>query len=203
MTDSVNGITFWAPQSIPVAGVYAYTDTNGDIWDAPAGLNRGIMSGVLDLSYQPNDKNSDQLYLKSFNYGKYYTLDGYAVEGQKTTQTKSTAFDRVNVRRLFLRLERLTYKTLRYFVDEPNNEFTRRRIIDVLTPTFQAVKSAGGLYDYQLVCDTTNNTATVIDNNELHIAVLLKPVKTAEFLICTFINTKSDANFSEILTSIS
>lgn len=202
LADSVNGVTFWAPQSIKAAASYAYTDINANVWDAPAGLTRGIMSDVLDLSYQPNDKNADQLYLQSINYAKKYPQDGFVIEGQKTTQVKSTAMDRVNVRRLFLNLERTTYKALRYFVEQPNNEYTRRRIVDILTPVFQTVKTAEGLYDYEIVCDSTNNTSAVIDNNELHIAILLKPVRTAEFIVCTFYATPTDADFTELISGI-
>ena len=199
MIDDFTGKPFWIPETVKVAGVYAYNDYIGNIWDAPAGLNRGVVNGVFDLSYNPIDTDMDQLYSKSINYAVKYILDGFIVEGQKTTQTKPSAFDRVNVRRLFLRLERATRQVCRYFVYEPNNLFVRRRLLDVLNPIFQAVKSAGGLYDYEIICDERNNTPQVIDNNELKVAILLKPVRTAEFILVDFIATKTDANFEEII----
>jgi phage tail sheath protein FI len=202
MVDEFTGVKFWIPETLKVAGIYAYNDTTANIWDAPAGLNRGIVDGVYDLSFNPKAKDMDALYTKSINYAVKYPLDGFIVEGQKTTQVKPSAFDRVNVRRLFLRLERATYRACRYFVYEPNNLFTRRRLIDVLTPMFQATKAAGGLYDYRIICDETNNTPEVIDHNELKVAILLKPVRTAEFILVDFIATRTDANFDEIIQEI-
>lgn len=197
--DKFTGANFWMPQSIKMLGVYCYNDATANIWDAPAGLNRGVIYGVNDIAYNPADKDADQLYIKSINYAKRYPLDGFIAEGQKTTQVKESAFDRVNVRRLFLRLERLTYRVARYFVYEPNNIYTRRRLLDTLKPTFDSFKAQGGLYDYQIVCDDRNNTPEVIDRNELKVAILIKPVKTCEYILCDFIATRTGANFTEVL----
>ena len=200
--DDFSGITFWMPPTVKVAGIYATNDRIGNIWDAPAGLNRGIIDGIVDIAFNPNGKAADQVYIKAINYAKQYPLDGFILEGQKTTQVKPSAFDRVNVRRLFLRLERVVYQVARYFVYEPNNSFTRRRLVDVITPIFQATKAAGGLYDYMIVCDETNNTAEVIDHNEMKVAILLKPTRTAEFILVDFVATRTDANFQEILQQV-
>lgn len=199
MIDRHSGKNFWFPPSIKMAGIYIYNDQIANIWDAPAGLNRGIIDGVNDLAFNPNGKAADQVYLKSFNYVKKYPLDGFIAEGQKTTQVKPSAFDRVNVRRMFLRLERMAYQVSRYFVYEPNNIFTRRRLVDLLEPTFKSFKAKGGLYDYRIICDKNNNTPSVIDRNELKVAILLKPVKTAEFILIDFIATNTGANFEEII----
>jgi len=197
--DTNSGNNTWLPQSIKAAGIYVRNDTVGNIWDAPAGLNRGIINGINDIAYNPGMKEAEQLYLKSINYARLYPLDGFALEGQKTSQVKPSAFDRVNVRRLFLRLERSTYKLSRVFVYEPNNEFTRSRYLAALEPVFQNVKAQGGLYDYRIVCDETNNTATVIDNNEMRIAIGLKPVRTIEFILADFIATSTETSFDEVL----
>lgn len=202
MIDDYTGVAFWMPPSCKAAGIYIRTDRVANMWDAPAGLNRGIIDGIVDLAFNPNIKEADQLYTKSFNYAKRYPLDGFILEGQKTTQAKPSAFDRVNVRRLFLRLERLVYQVARYFVYEPNNIFTRRLLVAVITPIFQSVKAAGGLYDYRIECSELNNTAEVIDHNELKVAILLKPVRTAEFILVDFVATRTDANFQEILEQI-
>ena len=199
LADSFSGKSFWLPPTCKVGGMYVRNDRVGNIWDAPAGLNRGVITGINDLAFNPKDKEADQLYGKSFNYARQYPLDGFILEGQKTTQVKPSAFDRVNVRRLFLRLERFVYQVSRYFVYEPNNIFTRRRLVDTITPVFQSIKAQGGLYDYKIICDDTNNTGQVIDNNELRVAILLKPVRTAEFIIVDFIATRTDANFSELV----
>jgi hypothetical protein len=197
--DTYSGNNVWMPPSIKAAGIYVRTDTVANYWDAPAGLNRGIIGGVNDIAFNPRVKEADQLYIKSFNYAKQYPLDGFILEGQKTSQVKPSAFDRVNVRRLFLRLERAVYLVSRYYIYQPNNEFTRSQLTAAVEPIFQSVKAQGGLYDYRIVCDETNNTATVIDNNELRIAIALKPVRTAEFILADFIATRTDTSFDEVL----
>ena len=200
--DQFSGNSFWIPQSIKMAGIYVYNDRIANIWDAPAGLNRGVIFGVNDIAYNPNGKSADQLYIKSINYAKKYPLDGFIAEGQKTTQVKPSAFDRVNVRRLFLRLERLVYEVSRYFVYEPNNFFTRRRLVDMVEPIFSRVKQQGGMYDYKIVCNETNNTPDVIDRNELKIAFFIKPVKTVEFILVDFVAVSTGTNFSEVVNEV-
>jgi hypothetical protein len=199
MLDATSGNIFWAPPSIKVASTYINVDINYEIWDAPAGLSRGQVTGINDISFNPNGKEADQLYMKQLNWIQKYPAEGFVIEGQKTTQVKPSAFDRVNVRRLFLRLERFARKTARYFVYEANNMYTRRRVVDVLTPMFERVKTAGGLYDFKIVCDESINPPSVVDANELKIMILLKPVRTAEFIQLSFFATRTDANFEEIL----
>jgi phage tail sheath protein FI len=196
--DSFSGTNFWLPPSIVADGIYIYTDRTANYWDAPAGLNRGIVYNATDIAFNPTGKQQDSIYGKSFNYAVNYPFDGIILEGQKTLQVKPSAFDRVNVRRLFLKLERFTYKTARYYVYEPNNLFTRTRLVDQLRPIFEDVKTRGGIYDYRLVCDESNNTSTSIDNNELRLAVLIKPTKTAEFIICDFYALSTGMSFSEV-----
>ena len=196
--DDFTGVSYWLPATSKATGIYCKNDRLGNIWDAPAGLNRGVITGITDLSFNPNSKESDQLYIKSINYAKLYPLDGFILEGQKTTQVKPSAFDRVNVRRLFLRLERLAYSVARYYVMQPNNAYTRRSLVDSLEPTFKAVKNAGGIYDYMIIADETNNTPEVIDRNELKVAIMVSPTKTAEFIIIDFVATKTGANMTEI-----
>jgi hypothetical protein len=197
--DTVTGVAFWMPQTCKVGGGYVRNDRLGNFWDAPAGLNRAIIYGITDLAFNPKPKEEDQIYIKSFNYAKQYPLDGFITEGQKTSQTKPSAFDRVNVRRLFLRLERAAYQILRYFVDEPNNSVTRARVVDLLDPLFRSVKAQGGIEDYKIICDESNNTTQVRENNELRVAIGIKATRTAEFILVDFVNTKLNANFDEVL----
>jgi phage tail sheath protein FI len=119
--------------------------------------------------------------------------------GQKTLQTKPTAFDRINVRRLFLTLERATQRTLKYFVFEPNTEFTRTRLKSVITPIFEFAKNTEGLFDFEIVCDERINTPDVIDNNELLVSIYLKAVRSSEFILIDFIATRTSQNFQEII----
>jgi hypothetical protein len=197
--DSFSGLNFWQPPTISTAGIYVNNDRLANIWDAPAGLNRGVIQGINDLAFQPANADADQLYTKSINYAKRYPLAGFVLEGQKTTQVRPSAFDRVNVRRLFLRLERFTYQVSRFFVYEPNNIATRSRLVATLDPIFASYKAQGGIIDYKIVCDETNNTPDVIDRNELKVAIFIKPVRTAEFILVDFIATRTDASFNELL----
>ena len=199
MQDGFSGKSFWIPESIKLAGNLCYNDATQNMWTAPAGINYGVVAGCADIAVNPSQKESDQIYMKNMNYAKISPINGITIEGQKTTQTKSSATDRINVRRLLLRLERFTYQTSKTFVYEPNNLFTRRRVVDALNPTFQNVMARGGLYDYRIICDGTNNGAEVIDRNELKITILVKPVRTAEFILCDFFVTRTSQNFDEVV----
>jgi phage tail sheath protein FI len=119
--------------------------------------------------------------------------------GQKTLSRKPSAFDRINVRRLFLALERPTKKVSQFFVFEPNNEFTRTRFVNTLTPLFEFAKNNGGVYDYLIVADERVNTPMVIDDNELRASIYLKPVRTAEFIIVEFVASRTDVSFEELI----
>jgi len=189
----------WIPVSGHVAAIYARTDSNNQPWIAPAGLNRGLIPNIVDLGFNPNQKQRDALHTISINPIVLFSGDGFAVFGQKTLQNKPSAFDRVNVRRLFLTLERATQQTLKYFVFEPNTEFTRTRLRNTIAPIFELAKNTEGLYDYLIVCDDRNNTPDVIDRNELAVDIYIKPVKAAEFILVNFIATRTGQNFQELI----
>jgi phage tail sheath protein FI len=123
------------------------------------------------------------------------------VFGQKTLHKRPSAFDRINVRRLFLALERPTKQLARQFVFEQNSEFTRTRLTNALRPIFERARNNEGLYDYLIVCDERNNTPSVIDANELVVDIYIKPTRTAEFILVNFYATRTDANFQEIVGS--
>ena len=194
--DDYSGDFFWCPPSIKAMGVYVNTDVNYNYWDAPAGLNRGVIAAT-DVAFSPTIKQAGMFYEKNFNYAINYPQDGIVLEGQKTLQVKPSAFDRVNVRRLFLRLERAAYKVARYFVYEGNTAYTRQRLIDALDPYFRQAKVGGGVYDYKIKCDEDNNTDFVIDNNELRVSIGIKPVKTAEFLLIDFVALRTGGSWTE------
>jgi hypothetical protein len=198
VADEFSGDYFWCPPSIKACGVYINTDLNFNYWDAPAGLNRGIVA-ALDVAFSPTNKQAGQIYTKSWNYAINYPADGIVLEGQRTLQAKPSALDRVNVRRTMLRLERATYKVLRYVVYEGNTAYMRQRVKDLLDPMFKQAKIGGGLYDYKIICDETNNTPQTIDNNELHISIGLKPTKTIEFIIVNFVLLSTGASWDEML----
>jgi len=189
----------WLPASGYVAAVYARTDAATQPWIAPAGLTRGIISNIVDLGFNPNQKQRDFLYTIGINPVASFSGDGYVVFGQKTLQNKPSAFDRVNVRRLFLTLERSVQSALKYFVFEPNSEFTRTRLKNTITPVFELAKNTEGLYDYLIVCDERNNTPDLVDRNELAVDVYIKPVRAAEFILVNFIATRTGQNFQELI----
>lgn len=197
--DDFTGEKIWVPFSGYQAAIMARSDANEFAWSAPAGYNRGLVTNALDIAINPNQKQRDELYKININPIFFNPSQGIVVFGQKTLQRKPSAFDRINVRRLFQALERPTKKAAQYFVFEPNNEFTRTRMVNVLTPLFEYAKQNGGCYDYLIVCDERNNTPLVIDNNEMKVDVLIKPTRTAEFILITFTASRTDAVFEELI----
>jgi hypothetical protein len=198
-TDLFTGRNVWLPFSGYAAAVFGRSDATANTWAAPAGLNRGGFNNALDIAFNPNQKQRDRLYEIATNPVVFFNGDGFSVFGQKTLQNKPTAFDRINVRRLFLTLERAVRRTVKYFVFEPNTNFTRNRLKAVISPIFDYAKNTEGLYDYLIVADDRNNTPDIIDNNELIVDIYLKPVRTAEFILVNFIATRTGQNFQELI----
>lgn len=190
----------YVPFSGRMAAMYARTDAQYQPWYAPAGFTRGVLNTVSDIAVYPKQKHRDQLYKISVNPIANFPNDGFVVFGQKTLQAKPSAFDRINVRRLFLYLEKAVRATVKYFVFEPNTLFTRTQVVNVLTPIFEKVKNTEGMYDYLIVCDERNNTPFVIDQNEMVVDIYIKPVRAAEFILCNFYATRTDQNFSELVS---
>jgi len=189
----------WVPFSGFAATAMANTDTLFQPWFAPAGFVRGSVPGVTNLALTPKQKQRDQLYKISTNPVAFFPNEGFVIYGQKTLLKQPSAFDRINVRRLFLNLEKATANTVKFFVFEPNTLLTRTRVINTLTPIFENAKNTEGLYDYLIVCDERNNPPSVIDANELVIDIYLKPVRTAEFILVNFYATRTGANFQELV----
>lgn len=193
--DSSSSKNVWLPSSGVLANLMSSAN---NFWDAPAGLTRGIINNVSDIAFYPKQKQMDQLYKISLNPVVFYPSDGFVMWGQKTFQRKPSAFDRINVRRAFLFLERATVDTVRFYVFEPNNLFTRTQVVNVLTPIFDQAVQAGGINDFRIICNETNNTSEVIEQNELVIDIYIKPTKIAEFILVNFHATRQDFNFSEL-----
>ncbi len=197
--DSYSGRQVYIPFSGFAGAAMARTDAANFPWFAPAGFTRGLIQFANDLAVNPNQKQRDELYKANINPVANFPNQGQVIFGQKTLSKKPSAFDRINVRRLFLALERPTKKASRFFVFEQNTEFTRQRLINTLTLLFERAKNNEGIYDYLIVCDERNNTAEVIDANELVVDIYIKPVRTAEFILVNFYATRTDANFEEII----
>jgi len=199
VADSYSGKQCWTPSSGFAAAAMARNDAVAFPWFAPAGFTRGLVSFANDIAVNPNQKQRDELYKANINPIAQFPGSGIVIFGQKTLQKKPSAFDRINVRRLFLSLERPTKQLARQFVFEQNSEFTRTRLVNALTPLFERAKNNEGLFDYLIVCDERNNTPAVIDANELVVDIYLKPTRTAEFILVNFYATRTDANFQELV----
>jgi hypothetical protein len=197
--DDYSGLYIYVPPSGFVAAKLASTDSDVGPWAAPAGFNRGIITDAIDLAIAPNQRQRDELYKVNINPITRFPDQGLVVFGQKTMLKKPSAFDRVNVRRTFLYLEKVTKQVMKFFLFENNTLFTRTRVINTLVPFFERVKASDGLYDYLIVCDERNNTPEVIDSNELVVDIYLKPVRTAEFILVNFYATRTDTNFEELV----
>jgi len=197
--DDFSGLFTYAPPSGFVAAKMASTDAQIGPWGAPAGFERGTLPLALDLAFVPNQRQRDDLYNISLNPIASFPDQGIVVYGQKTLLKKPSAFDRINVRRNFLYLEKATKSVMKFFVFENNTLFTRTQVVNTLAPFFERVKQDDGLTDYLIVCDERNNTPEVIDNNELIVDIYLKPVRTAEFIRINFYATRTDANFEELI----
>jgi len=194
---STNGL-IWVPFSGFAASIMANVDSNAHPWYAPAGVTRGVVNGITDLAVYPKQSERDLLYKISLNPVVNLPNEGYVVFGQKTSLKQPSAFDRINVRRLFLTLEQQTNNTIRQFVFEPNTLFTRTQVVNTLAPIFTNAKNTNGLYDFLIVCDERNNPPAVIDDNTLVVDIYLKPTRTAEFILVNFYATRTDQNFAEI-----
>lgn len=196
--DKWNGKYRWIPASGHIAGIFANTDDVADAWFAPAGLNRAILENVRKLAWNPTEGERNILYKAGVNPIVSFAGQGKVIWGQKTQLNKSSAFDRINVRRLFLVLEKAISTATKYFLFEPNDDVTRAQLVNMIDPFLRDTQSRRGIYEYLVVCDTTNNTDQRIDRNELWADIYIKPTRASEFIVLNFIATKTGASFAEI-----
>jgi phage tail sheath protein FI len=189
----------WTPASGHIAGILANTDDVSDPWFAPAGLNRGLLENIRSLAWSPTLGERDILYKNGINPIVTFSGQGKVVWGQKTLLDKNSAFNRINVRRLFMIIEKAIATSAKYFLFEPNDEFTRLSLVNMIDPYLRDVKGRRGVYDFMIVCDERNNTPERIDRQELWLDIYIKPVKAAEFIVLNFIATKTGASFTELV----
>lgn len=197
MPDIHTGDLFWCPPSVKAASICIYCDTYFHPWEAPAGMLRGIVPNVVDVAFSPTNEEAGKMYNHQWNYAISYPREGIVMEGQKTFQTEKTALDRVNVRRLMLDLEKKTIQIARHFLYEGNTEWLRQRFVDQLTPIFEDAIVGDGILDYAIKCDEELNTEQTIENHELHCKIGIKPVKTVEWIVLSFIITRQGADVAE------
>ena len=195
MFSSNLGKTVWCPPSTVIGGVYAFNDQVGAEWFAPAGLNRGGISSVLRAERKLSQADRDTLYAANVNPLATFPGEGVVVFGQKTLQRKQTALDRINVRRLLIALKDFIGQISNSLVFEQNTTVTRNRFLSQVNPYMESVVQRQCLYAYKVVMDDSNNTADVIDRNQLVGQIYIQPTKTAEFIILNFNILPTGATF--------
>ena len=195
--DTNINLPVWVPPSVVLGGVIAYNDKVSYEWFAPAGLNRGGLTEVLDAYDRVTQSDRDDLYDSSINPIASFPNEGFVVWGQKTLQVKASALDRINVRRLLIAAKKFIASSTRYLVFEQNSSATRNRFLNIVNPYLDSIQQRQGLYSFKVVMDETNNTPDVIDRNEMIGAIYLQPTKTAEFIILDFNILPTGATFPE------
>jgi hypothetical protein len=188
----------WVPACGHMAGLCAYTDEISDPWFSPAGFNRGQLRGVTKLAYNPKSIDRDDLYNSNINPIVNVTGQGIILYGDKTGQTRPSAFDRINVRRLFITIQRVCAQAAKFQLFELNDEFTRNAFINTIDPYLRDVQGRRGITDYKVVCDETNNTPQVIDTNRFVADIYIKPARSINYISLNFIATRTGISFTEI-----
>ncbi len=181
-----------------IAGLCAQTDNTADAWFSPAGQNRGVLRGVVKLAYNPQQAERDLLYKARVNPLVAFPGQGTILFGDKTLLNRPSAFDRINVRRLFVALEKSISAAAEAQLFEFNDEFTRAQFLNLVEPFLRDVKGRRGLTDFRVVCDETNNTSQVIDSNKFVADIYVKPARSINFIQLNFVATRSGAEFTEI-----
>jgi len=202
MYDKYNSIYRWVPLNGDIAGLCVYTDAVRDPWYSPAGFNRGAIKNAVKLAWNPNQTARDILYPVGVNPVVTFPGNGTVLYGDKTLQTKPSAFDRINVRRLFIVLEKAISLAAKYSLFEFNDAFTRAQFVALVTPFLRDVQGRRGIYDFRVVCDETNNTGSVIDNNQFVGDIYIKPARSINYIKLNFIAVGTGVSFSEVTGAI-
>lgn len=189
----------WIPACGHMAGLCANTDLVAEPWFSPAGFNRGQLRGVTKIAFNPTQIDRDDLYKNRINPIVSFPGQGIVLFGDKTAISKASAFDRINVRRLFNIVERSIKQYAKNQLFEINDEFTRNAFVAAIEPFLRDVKGRRGIIDYKIICDATNNTPAVIDGNRFVGDIYIKPVKSINYISLNFIATRTGVAFSEIV----
>jgi phage tail sheath protein FI len=197
--DKYNNVYRWVPLNGDIAGLCVRTDQQRDPWFSPAGFNRGQIKNVTKLAWNPNKSQRDDLYKIGVNSVVSFQGDGVVLYGDKTMQTKPSAFDRINVRRLFIVLEKAIARAAKYSLFEFNDEFTRAQFKSLVEPYLRDVQGRRGIFDFKVVCDTSNNTPEVIDRNEFVGDIYIKPARSINFIQLNFVAVRTGVSFETIV----
>ena len=197
--DRYNDIYRWIPLNGDIAGLCARTDQTNDAWWSPAGLNRGSVKNVVKLAWNPRKAERDVLYNNGVNPVVTFPGQGTVLYGDKTLLAKPSAFDRINVRRLFIVLEKAISTAAKYSLFEFNDAFTRAQFKNLVTPYLRNIQGRRGITDFLVVCDETNNTAQVIDSNQFVGDIYIKPARSINFIQLNFVAVGTGVQFSEVV----
>ena len=198
MYDRYNDVYRFVPLNGDIAGLCARTDLVSDSWFSPAGFNRGNVRGAIKLAFNPNKSQRDELYMKRVNPVVTFPGQGTVLFGDKTALTSPSAFDRINVRRLFITLEKAISTASKFQLFEFNDEFTRANFRAIVEPFLREVQGRRGITDFLVVCDNTNNTGDVIDRNEFVAEIFVKPNRSINFIKLQFVATRTGVAFEEV-----
>ena len=196
--DRYNDVYRFVPLNGDMAGLCARTDLVADSWFSPAGLNRGIVRGAVKLAFNPTKTQRDELYRARVNPVATFPGQGTVLFGDKTGLSAPSAFDRINVRRLFITLEKAISTASKFQLFEFNDEFTRANFRNIVEPFLREVQGRRGITDFLVVCDETNNTGEVIDRNEFIAEIFIKPARSINFITLQFIATRTGVSFDEV-----
>lgn len=199
MYDRYNDIYRWVPLNGDVAGLCVRTDNTNDPWWSPAGLNRGQIKNLVKLAYNPRKADRDTLYKNGANPVVTFPGQGTVLFGDKTLLAKPSAFDRINVRRLFIVLEKAIATASKFTLFEFNDAFTRSQFKNLVVPYLRDVQGRRGVYDFLVVCDDSNNTPEVIDRNEFVGDIYIKPARSINFIQLNFVAVRTGVSFSEVV----
>eukprot|EP00697_Spironema_sp_BW2_P000493 gnl/Spiro4/10632_TR5684_c0_g1_i1.p1 gnl/Spiro4/10632_TR5684_c0_g1~~gnl/Spiro4/10632_TR5684_c0_g1_i1.p1 ORF type:complete len:565 (-),score=82.93 gnl/Spiro4/10632_TR5684_c0_g1_i1:2921-4615(-) len=197
--DKYNNVYRWLPMNPDVAGLCVRTDFERDPWFSPAGFNRGQIKNVIKLAWNPDQADRDDLYKNGINPIVSFPGEGVVLYGDKTMLAKPSAFDRINVRRLFIVLEKAIARAAKYSLFEFNDEFTRAQFVALVEPFLRDVQGRRGIYDFRVVCNETNNTGEVIDRNEFVGDIYIKPARSINFIQLNFVAVRTSVAFEEII----
>ena len=188
----------WVPCNGDIAGLCASTDNVADPWFSPAGYNRGAIKNAVKLAYSPNKTDRDTLYKAGVNPVVGFPGSGIVLFGDKTLLEKPSAFDRINVRRLFITLEKAIATAAKFQLFEFNDAFTRAQFKNLVEPFLRDVQGRRGIYDFRVLCDETNNTSQIVDSNQFVADIFIQPAKSINFIQLNFIATRTGIAFEEV-----
>jgi len=197
--DKYNDVYRWVPLNGDIAGLCARSDRDRDPWYSPGGVNRGVIKNVIKLAWNPNKTDRDELYVKGINPVVTFPGEGTILYGDKTLLSRPSAFDRINVRRLFIVLEKAIARAARSSLFEFNDLFTRAQFVNLVEPFLRDVQGRRGITDFRVVCDETNNTGEVIDRNEFIGDIYIKPARSINFIQLNFVAVRTGVSFEEIV----